>query len=53
MIIKLIRIKTDLLKKLRKFSKFKNIIDFYKHLKKIDQILKKFVEMPIFVYIFK
>ena len=30
MIIKLIRIKIDLLNKLRKFSKFKEILDFLK-----------------------
>ena len=40
MIIKLIRINTnDLLKKLRKFSKFKEIL---KNFEKFDQILKNF-----------
>ena len=40
MIIKLIRIKNDLLKKQRKFSKFK-------------EILKKFFKMFIFAYYFQ
>ena len=43
MIIKLIRIKNDLLTKLRKFSKFKLILKIFEKFEKIVQILKKFV----------
>ena len=39
MIIKLIRIKNNLLKKLRKFSKFKEILESFGKLENFDQIL--------------
>ena len=42
MIIKLIKIKNDLLKKLRKCSKFKEILKIFEKVEKIVQILKKF-----------
>ena len=51
MIIKLIRIKNDLLKKSRKFSKFKEILEIF--LKKIDKIVKKIFEISIFAYYFQ
>ena len=52
MIIKLIRIKNDLLKKLRKCSKFKEILEIVlKTIWKIDLILKNFFEM--FAYYFQ
>ena len=53
MIIKLIRIKNDLLIKLRKFLKFKEILEIFKKFEKFDQIVKKFFEMSIFAYYFQ
>ena len=53
MIIKLIRIKNDLLKKLRKFSTFKEILEIFEKFENFDQILKKFFEMSIFAYYFQ
>ena len=50
MIIKLIRIKNDLLKKLRKFSKVKEILKIFAKFEKIVQILKKILKMSIFDY---
>ena len=50
MIIKLIKIKNDLLKKLRKFSKFKEILKIFEN---IVQILQKFFKMSIFAYYFQ
>ena len=42
MIIKLIKFKNDLLRKLRKFSKFKEILKIFEKFEKKFQILKKF-----------
>ena len=42
MIIKLIRIKKDLLNKFKTFSKFKEILKIFKKFDKLVQILKKF-----------
>ena len=53
MIIKLIRIKNDLLKKLRKISKFKEILKIFEKIEKIVQILQKFFKMSIFAYYFQ
>ena len=50
MIIKLIRIKNDLLKKQRKFSKFKEILNIFEN---FVQILQKFFKMSIFAYYFQ
>ena len=53
MIIKLIRIKNDLLKKLKKFSKFKEILQIFEKFKKIVQILQKFFKISLFAYYFQ
>ena len=53
MIIKLIRIKNDLLKKLKKISKFMEILKIFEKFKKIVQILKKFYKMSLFAYYFQ
>ena len=50
MIIKLIRIKNDLL---RKFSNFKEILKIFEKIEKIVQILQKFFKMSIFAYYFQ
>ena len=52
MIIKLLRIKNDLLIKLRKFSKFKEILKIFEIFEKIVQFLKNF-KMSIFTYYFQ
>ena len=49
MIIKLIKIKNDLLKKFKTISKFKEILEIFE---KFDQILIKIFEMSIFAYYF-
>ena len=38
---------------MRKFSKFKEILEIFEKFLKIDQILKKFLEMSKFAYYFQ
>ena len=53
MIIKLITIKNDLLKTLRKFLKFKEILKIFEKFEKIVQILKKFLKISLLAYYFQ